>query len=349
MTTLYASILFTIGASALCSLLEAMILSTTPTDIETLKQRSTKVGKLLEKYKMDIEETSSAILSLNTIANTAGATIAGAIFVGVVGEGKSAYFAAFMTVSILVLSEIIPKNVGVIYRTALLPYMIYPLAAVRFMMWPISRMASVGVRFLTRGKSAESETSDEDIILMAKKSQEEGEITRDEHDLISNALSLDTVSIDEVMTPRTVVTALDQSLTVGEIFAEYRNIPFARLPIYEGNIDTVTGYVRRRDLLGAMANDEHQRPVVDLKLDILVLSENAVASDALQEFLRSHQQIAVAVDEFGSVSGVVTMEDIIEELLGREIWEDDDVAIDMREFAKRQHKAAQRAKQRPAS
>ena len=240
MTTLYASILFTIGASALCSLLEAMILSTTPTDIETLKQRSTKVGKLLEKYKMDIEETSSAILSLNTIANTAGATIAGASFVGGVGEGKSAYFAAFMTVSILVLSEIIPKNVGVIYRTALLPYMIYPLAAVRFMMWPISRMASVGVRFLTRGKSAESEPSDEDIILMAKKSQEEGEITRDEHDLISNALSLDTVSIDEVMTPRTVVTALDQSLTVGEIFANssVRVIRDGTI-IYTGKIATI--------------------------------------------------------------------------------------------------------------
>lgn len=337
--TFYAAVVFTIVASALCSLLEAFILSTTPTEIESLKEKAPKRGEMLEKFRREIEETSSAILSLNTIANTAGASFAGALFVTAFRDGNVTYYTIAMTVSILLFSEIIPKNIGVLYRPALQAYLVYPLAAIRIAMWPISRLASVAVKVISRGKQADAETSDTDIIMMARKSAEEGEITIGEQDMISNALSLDSIPVEDLMTPRTVVTALDETSTVGEVFKDFKNIPFARLPVYNGNIDGISGVVRRRDLLAAMARDEDDRSIVELKQDVLIIPENASAADALQVFLKNHQQLAVTVDEFGSVAGVITMEDIIEALLGQEIFEDDDVAIDMRELAKKKFKS----------
>ena len=337
--TFYAAIAFTIGASALCSLLEAFILSTTPTEIEGLKAKSPRRGQMLEKFRSEIEETSSAILSLNTIANTAGATVAGGVFVKAYADADITLFTAGMTIAILVFSEIIPKNLGVLYRPALQPHLVYPLAAIRIFMWPISRLASLLVRLVAGGKQADSETSDEDIIMMAKKSAEEGEITIGEQDMIANALTLDTIPVADIMTPRTVVTALDENSTVGEVFKDFKNIPFARLPTYNDSIDSITGVVRRRDLLSAAARDEDDTLLKDLKMDALVIPENASAADALQVFLKNHQQLAISVDEYGSVSGVITMEDIIEALLGQEIFEEDDVAIDMRELAKDKFKA----------
>ncbi|MEM7674203.1 MAG: DUF21 domain-containing protein, partial [Verrucomicrobiota bacterium] len=168
--TFYAAVVFTIVASALCSLLEAFILSTTPTEIESLKEKAPKRGEMLEKFRREIEETSSAILSLNTIANTAGASFAGALFVTAFRDGNVTYYTIAMTVSILLFSEIIPKNIGVLYRPALQAYLVYPLAAIRIAMWPISRLASVAVKVISRGKQADAETSDTDIIMMARKS-----------------------------------------------------------------------------------------------------------------------------------------------------------------------------------
>ncbi|MGB0371124.1 MAG: hemolysin family protein [Opitutales bacterium] len=337
--TFYAAVAFTIVASALCSLLEAFILSTSPTEIESLKKKAPKRGEMLEKFRREIEETSSAILSLNTIANTAGASYAGVLFANAFQGGNANLYTLLMTVSILVFSEILPKNIGVLYRPALQPYLVYPLLVIRVTMWPISRLASLAVKVISGGKQADAETSDEDIIMMARKSAEEGEITLGEQDMISNALSLDTIPVEDLMTPRTVVTALDETSTVGEVFKDFKNIPFARLPVYNDNIDGITGVVRRRDLLAAMARDEYDRPISELRQDVLIIPENASAADALQVFLKNHQQLAVSVDEYGSVAGVITMEDIIEALLGQEIFEDDDVAIDMRELAKKKFQA----------
>ena len=335
----YTAVIFTIGASAICSLLEAFILSTTPTEIESLKKKYPQRGEMLEKYRKDIEETSSAILSLNTIANTAGASIAGALFVTAFVDGNVSVYTALMTISILLFSEIIPKNIGILYRPSLQPYLVYPLAVIRIVMWPISRIASLAVKLISGGKQAETEVSDEAIIMMAKKSAQEGEITLGEQDMISNALSLDSIPVADLMTPRTVVTALDETSSVGEVFKDFKNIPFARLPVYNDNIDSITGVVRRRDLLAAMARDEHDLLVMELKQETLVIPENASAADALQVFLKNHQQLAISVDEYGSVAGVITMEDIVEALLGQEIFEDDDVAIDMRELAKKKFRA----------
>ncbi len=333
-TLLIVAVVFTLGVSAFCSLLEAMILSTTTADIESLKKRAPRRGQLLETFRSQIEETSSAILSLNTIANTAGASISGALAVSVLPDGTVIYFSAGLVLGILIFSEVIPKNIGVLYRPSLQPVLIYPLHAVRLSMRPFSILARRMLRALTGERPAE-ETGDEEIILLAEKSAQDGTLTNEESTLISNALSLDQVQISEMMTPRTVVTAIQKDRTIEEVFQAFENLSFARMPVYNENMDDIVGLIRRRDLLKAKANDEDSATVAQLMQEISFMPENATGEKALQQFLKNQQQLAVAVDEFGSMSGVITMEDIIEHILGQEIFEKDDPAVDMRELARR--------------
>lgn len=331
------AVALTLGVSAFCSLLEAMILSTTAAEIESLKQKDPRKGKLLEDFKVDLAETSAAILSLNTVANTLGASICGVLAAHLFSPASpiAKYIVPIgMTVAILILSEVLPKNIAVLYRPVIQPYLIYPLAGVRAIMAPISWLCKIIVQTII-GKRRNVEGSDEEIILLAEKSAKDGTLTEDESAIISNTLRMDEVKVADIMTPRTVVEALDKNMTIRELFETQPNIPFARLPVYEESIDQIVGMVRRRDLLKAKAADEDHRRVGDFMQDVMFIPENASGTNALKGFLENHQQLAVVVDEFGSTAGVVTMEDVIEHILGHEIFEKDDVAIDMRELARR--------------
>lgn len=341
------AIAFTIGVSALCSILEAMILSTTTAEIESLKKAHPKRGKKLEKYKSELEETSSAILSLNTIANTLGATMVGGLAVKIWPEDANVLLkvSTAMAVAILFFSEIIPKNMGVLYRPALQPILIHPLGWLCASMTPFSRVVGFLVKAILRPNNTPTD-SDEEILLLAEKSAKEGTLTTNERDMINNALSLDELLVNEIMTPRTVVHAIDDEETIGSLLQQTMNIPFARIPVYHDQTDNITGIVRRRDILQAKAKDEDHIRIADLANEPLFIPDNAAASDALQTFLKNHQQLAIAVDEFGSMSGVITMEDVIEHIIGQEIFEDDDPAIDMREFARRRQYAEKRKQRR---
>ena len=341
--TFILAIAFTIGVSALCSILEAMILSTTTAEIESLKKSHPKSGQRLEKAKLDIEETSSAILSLNTIANTLGATIVGGLAVQIWSESSNVLYnvSLIMAVAILFISEIIPKNVGVLYRTSLQPILIYPLSWICTIMTPISKVVGLVVRFLLKSEEQETD-SDEEIMLLAEKSEKEGTLTSNEREVINNALSLDEVLVDEIMTPRTVVYTIDADESIGTLFQKERNIPFARIPVYQDQTDNITGIVRRRDILSAKAEDRDNLRISELAGEAIFVPDTATADDALQTFLRNRQQLAIAVDEFGSMSGVITMEDVIEHIIGQEIFEDDDPAVDMRELARKRQFAEKR-------
>lgn len=340
------AIAFTIGISALCSVLEAMILSTSTAEIEGLKKSHPSRGEKLEKYKLGLEETSSAILSLNTIANTLGATMVGGLAVQIWPEDSNILLkvSSAMALSILFFSEIIPKNVGVLYRPSLQPTLIFPLAWICALMAPISRVVGIVVRYTLR-PSNQLRDSDEEILLLAEKSAKDGTLTSNERDMINNALNLDELLVNEIMTPRTVVQVFDGLESVASLLQKHKNIPFARIPIYEEQTENITGIVRRRDILTAIADDRGDVPIKELANEAIFVPDNAAASDALQTFLKYHQQLAIAVDEFGSMSGVITMEDVIEQIIGQEIFEDDDPAIDMRELARRRQ-FAEKHKQR---
>jgi CBS domain containing-hemolysin-like protein len=195
----------------------------------------------------------------------------------------------------------------------------------------------------------EAHGSDEEIILLAERGAQKGTLSRSESSIITNALSLDNVRVSALMTPRTVVTALRRGATVGEIFQEYPTLPFGRMPVFGKNIDDIVGLARRRDLLKAKANDQDTALVEQLMHEVHFIPETVTVANALQVFLKTHQQLLVVVDEFGATAGVLTMEDVIEQLLGREIFEKDDVAVDMRELARsRQHKPVRTPPERPS-
>lgn len=332
------AISFTIGVSAICSILEAMILSTTTAEIEILKRKYPKRGSKLEHYRLDLEETSSAILSLNTIANTLGATIVGGLAVKIWPEDTNILFkiSIVMAMAILFFSEIIPKNMGVLYRPALQPILIYPLTMIRAIMAPLSGIVAFLVRILLKPTHIQKDNQEE-ILLLAEKSAKEGTLTSNRQEMIKNALHLDNVQVNEIMTPRTVIYAIEGTETVGSLLQKEYDLPFARIPVYHEQSDNITGIVRRRDILGAKARGDDHFTISELAHETLFIPDNVNAEDALKTFLKNHQQLAITVDEFGTISGVLTIEDIIENIIGQEIFEDDDPAVDMRELAKRQH------------
>ncbi len=339
MSMLVLAVLLTLGISSLCSILEAIILSISTSEVEALRKKHPRLGAMLERFQTRIEETSSAILSLNTIAHTAGAAWVG-ILAATQIPGHEGLVMAIMVVAILLLSEILPKNLGFTYRRFLAPYIVYPLQLVRISMWPLAYLARHSVSVFVRETEYTEEEQEQEIILLAEKRAQEGSLTPSERDMISNALSLDNIRVSEIMTPRTVVSFVPEDTTVGETSRDYKNIPFARMPVYKDNIDKIVGLVRRRDILQAASEDKFEQTMKDLMADIVFIPDTASALNALQLFLQKHQQLALVVDEYGSTAGVITIEDVVEHLLGKEIYEDSDVAVDMRELARRQAESA---------
>jgi CBS domain containing-hemolysin-like protein len=323
----------TLALSFICSIFEALVLSTTVAEIEALKKSRPRRGRALETLKLGIDETISAILTLNTIANGIGSVIVGALGARLFSEKDFIAVTAVYGALLLVGTEVLPKNLGVIHRRQLQPYVVYPLLWLRRMLTPLTWLCNLIVRPFVRGP-AHLHRSDEEIILLAELGAKQGTLSKSESNIIANALSLDDVRIGAIMTPRTVVTALRRDATVNEVFREYPNLPFGRMPVYGRSLDDIVGLVRRRDLLKAKANDQDQISVEQLMGEIQFVPKTATVGNALQVFLKAHQQLLVAVDEFGATAGVVTMEDVIEQLLGREIFEKDDLAVDMREFAR---------------
>ncbi len=327
------AIVLTLSISFICSLMEALILSTTVSEVESLKKSRPRRGQLLAQLSGNLEETISTILTLNTIANTLGSITIGGLAIELYGQTALGVVSALMTLGILFFSEVIPKNLGVVYRISLQPHVVYPLLWMRNALRPVTYLCNVIVRIVITSPPEKTD-SDEEIILLAERGTMDGSISKSESSIIANALSLDDVRVQEIMTPRTVITAFNRASSVGEVFDAYANIPFARIPVYEDSLDHVVGLVRRRDLLKAVANDLETDSITTHMQEIHFVPETATAAQALQEFLRTHQQLFVVVDEFGSTAGVVTIEDVMEHLIGREIFEKDDVAVDMRELAR---------------
>lgn len=339
MLWLFLAITVTLSVSFVCSLLEAIALSTTTAEIEALKKSHPRRGQRLEVIRHELDETISAILTLNTIANSLGSVGIGVLGAHLLDDRWLAVLTVGFGIVLLVAAEVLPKNLGVVHRRRLQPWVVYPLWWLRRLLFPITWLCNLVVRLVVK-ESAPAHASEEEIILLAERGAQQGTLTSSESSIIANALSLDNVRVGEIMTPRTVLTALRKTATIGDVFREYPNLPFGRMPVYGRNLDDIVGLARRRDLLKAKANDLDNEPVEKFMQEIQFVPETATVANALQVFLKSHQQILVVVDEFGSTSGVVTMEDVMEQLLGREIFEKDDIAVDMRELARTRQRAA---------
>lgn len=332
MTTLFLYFFLALGVSFLCSLLESVLLSMSRSFISILSKKNPTSGKSLEKLKDNISRPLAAILSLNTIANTVGAAGVGAVTYNLLGSKWVAIMSGILTLSILIFSEIIPKTIGAHYWKKLAVPSSYMIRVLIVIMYPFVVMLEVLSNWLKPEKKQDIVTK-EDVIAMAEIGEDEGTIEEDESTIIENLLRLDNITAEEVLTPRSVVYALQKDLTVRQALDEYENIIFSRIPVYDKDLDEITGLVRRDNLLNSKAEDQFDVTMEELSEPVHIVNEKDSIGSILDEFVHRREHLFIVKDEFGQFVGIITLEDAIETLLGVEIVDETDSVVDMRKLA----------------
>jgi len=324
-----------IGISFLCSMMEAVLLSVTPSYVAALEREGSAVGERLHQYKENVDRPLAAILSLNTIAHTVGAAGVGAQAAIVFGEAYTGIVAAILTLLILVFSEIIPKTLGAVYWRTLTPSIVHMLTATIILTWPLVKLSQGITRLLSQDED-EAAFSREEFTAMAELGEEEGVFEEKESRILRNLFRFNSLRVKDVMTPRTVIFDLPEDTTIGDVVEEYDEFRFSRIPVYDDDPDDITGYVLKDEMLLRAAQEEFDVSLAEISRDILVVHETLPLPDLLERLLDRLEHIALVVDEYGGVAGVVTMEDVVETLLGLEIVDEADSVEDMQALARKQ-------------
>ena len=338
---IYVIMLVSVLLSALCSMLEATLLSTPLSFITGLEEQGAKGASRLKRLKQHPDRPISAILCLNTIANTVGASIVGSLVYEVYGDAIVGIFSTIFTFAILIFSEIIPKTIGTSYwRTLAIPasVIINGMIFVMFpLVWVLEKLTG-----LISSKSSQISISREDISAMVSVATEEEVIEKEEKKMIQNLLKLDEVTAHEIMTPSAVVEMAEAHMTIRE-FYDSEELTHSRIPVYDDeNDEYVIGYVLRQEILEKMAEDKFTTTLSEITRPIITFTEEDSVSDIWEKMLSQKEHISVILDEYGSVRGIVTMEDVIETMLGHEIVDETDEVVDMQEYAKEQWEKAQK-------
>ncbi len=302
--------------------------------VETLVKQDDKAGRILQKLQSNIHEPLAAILTLNTIANTVGATGVGAQAMVVFGNAYLGVISAVLTLLILVFSEIIPKTIGAVYWRQLGTYTAYYLKYLVIILHPFVVMSDYLTRKLTP-KSTITGLSREEFVSMADLGQAEGQLDATESRILKNLFRFHSTPISDIMTPGTVIFSLPATMTVADYCDQYADSPFSRIPIYKAQPDHMTGFVIRSDVLLAQANDRHGATLEEFQREIKAVLDQQPLSKLFSVLIEQRTQIALVIDEYGSLEGLVTMEDLIETLLGLEIVDEEDQVTDMRKLARR--------------
>lgn len=322
-----------VGVSFLCSLLEAALLSSRNAVLaEQTAQGSRGASKLLDLKREHVDDAISAILTLNTVANTLGATMAGAQAAKVFGAAWVGVFSGLLTFLILVASEIIPKTLGAVYWRSLSGFVGWALAILTKAMYPALVVSRLLTRLLTRGRKLSSSRGELAATFAAAAS--DGVISVGESKMLGNLLRFEEVRVEDVMTPRTVTFMLPTDASVQDLVDNREAEAFSRVPLYRESPDEVVGYVLQREVLKTLADGiDPSTPLSSLMRPIFFVPEVATVSAALRQFLERRDPIAMAIDEHGGISGLVTLEDVTETMLGVEIVDESDRIVDQREAA----------------
>ncbi len=322
-----------IGVSFLCSMLEAGLLSLPRSYVATLKATGSKTGERLTTIKGNLDRALAAILTLNTIAHTVGAAGVGAQVLVIFGSEWVAIGSAIVTLLILVFSEIIPKSFGAAYARPLAPFTAWTL---QVMMWVLTPVL-IPLNWISKwfGGGHHAPMSREEVASVAELGLSDGALDFEESRVIRNLLSLSQMPVKDVMTPRPVVFALPETMTVAEVVAEHGRLRFSRIPIYNGDVDHITGKVTRHNILHAHTDGDTHLTLKQLSREMSVVPAAARLDQVMDRFIREQRHAMLVVDEFGGTAGLITLEDCIETLLGVEIVDETDSAEDMREFARR--------------
>ena len=344
-TLLLSFFLLALIFSFLCSLWEAVLLSITPSYARVQSREGTLVGRLLEDFKANIDRPLAAILTLNTIAHTVGAIGVGEQ-ASKIWVDASPWITAFavpagMTIAILVFSEIVPKTIGAMHWQRLARFTVHSLRVLILLLAPLVWMSQYITRSLKRDSSQPILTRT-DFLAMAELGAQEGVFEEEERNMISHLLDFQSVQVHDVMTPRTVVAAASEHETIESFYRQWKRQRFSRIPTYTDAIDDITGYVMKPDVLSALIEGRGEEPLSSLRREIVAVGETFGITDLFSTLRERQEHIAVVLDEFGGMAGIVTMEDVIETLLGLEIVDETDATTDMRVLAQRHR--ARRAK-----
>jgi CBS domain containing-hemolysin-like protein len=318
----------------MCSILEAVLLSVNQSYVGVLEKENPKSGNLLRSLKDDIDRPLSAILSLNTIAHTVGAAGVGAQAQIVFGNAYVGVTSAVLTLLILFLSEIIPKTLGATYWKSLAPVSARMLRWMIWLLYPFVIVSLMITRLLSDDEDQET-FSREELTAIAERGEEEGTIEKEESDILKNLVRFQSLRVQDIMTPRVVMVMFHQEMTVDEVFENIEELRFSRLPVYGQKEDEITGYVLKNDLLIKVAEDKDDTRLKEIKRELMMLPESISLQNLFEKLLKNQEHVAAVVDEYGGLAGLVTMEDLVETLLGMEIVDEADEAEDMQKLARK--------------
>ncbi|MDR1436321.1 MAG: CNNM domain-containing protein [Puniceicoccales bacterium] len=333
MLEIFLILFFQLGFSFIASMLDGVLVGATVAEVEELKKRSPRLGAIFEHYHANTDRTLSAILAIDT-----GATCIGSIMLGSVLEinyGSSVVLPVSIVVAIIgfVFSDILPKVLGICCRRRILYWCVHPIRIVYIVMSPVAIVCSVIVGMFLPKKKFGGALSDETLILTAQKGVKDGVFSSIEGEMVEHTLTLDDVDVQEIAQKK--IFSIGASQTIGEIFRKYPEIPYGRIPVYDGDRGNIIGIVLRREMLRALAADEHEKLVKSVMRNVVRIPSTAKISTALDLLLQHFQQIAIIDDGDGCPVGVITFEDIFEYIIGRDIFEYDDLSNYSRDDARK--------------
>ncbi len=335
-----------VGISFICSVLEAVLLSVNMSYISLLEKEKPKVGKLLRFQKTEISKSIASILILNTIAHTLGAAAVGAQAAILFGNDAVVIISIVMTFAILFLSEIIPKTIGALYWKELAPASAHVIRIFIWVTYPIILTTLAVTDRITKGKGDANSLTKEELLESMLISENEGVIDEQESDVIENILNLDNIKVSEVLTPRSVVFALDETMTVKEIVETKEDIfKFSRIPVFHESIEDVVGIVMTKRIFKQALEDDSVT-LGSIKKDIFSINENIPVSKALDLFIAKKDHMFLVRDNYDQTEGILTLEDCVETILGVEIVDESDANVDMRELAKLRMKQKRKASEK---
>ena len=326
-------LLLALSVSFLCSVLEAVLLSTPVSFITMKEQEGAKNAPLMKRLKQDIDKPISAILSLNTIAHTVGSAGVGAEAVKVFGEVYFGVISAVLTILILVLSEIIPKTIGSYYWRQLAMPAATVIRVMVIISYPLVWL-SEWITKLVASKKQPLSVSREEVSAMVSVGTQEGVFDNSESQMIQSLFKLSSKTLHEIMTPRTVAITASENMKLKEFYANQMHRIYSRIPVYDENPDFITGFVLKQTVLEELAEDKFNKQLKDIRRPILAYNEERLVNEVWEEMLMKKEHIAQVQDEYGCFLGIVTMEDIIETVIGREIVDESDTIVDMQAYAR---------------
>lgn len=340
MTLLLIYLFLALIISFLCSIMESVLLSTPVSFLIVKEGKGNAWARVFIDLKSNIDKPLSAILTLNTVAHTVGAAGVGAQAVKVYGEASFGIVSAILTILILVLTEIIPKTIGANYWRGLAKISAQIIRIMIIVTYPLVIMSAYITRAIS-GNENEQSTSREEISALASIGADEGIFSEKEHKIIQNLLRLKNVKVTEIMTPRVVVAVADENLTLNDFLRNKDYLKYSRIPIYSESTENITGYVFRQTVFEKLAEGQLDLKLKDIKREIVFVQDSKVLFSVWEILLERKEHIAVIIDEYGGMDGIVTLEDIIETLLGLEITDEKDTVTDMQKYARDRWKTRQ--------